>query len=52
VANHRDGGSDPTELLDSAQPVIYRPTGGHHTNHNHHSQPVMGAALRQFGLNR
>jgi len=39
--HHRDGGRDPTELLDSAQQVFYRPTGACHTSGNHPSQPVM-----------
>ena len=43
--HHRDGGPDPTELLDSAQPVIHRPTGACHTSRHHPSQPVMGGGL-------
>ncbi len=39
--HHRDGGPDPTELLDSAQQVFHRPTGACHTSGNHPSQPVM-----------
>jgi len=31
--HHRDGGSDPTELVASAQPALNRPTGACHTNH-------------------
>jgi len=31
--HHRDGGPDPTELLDSAQQVFDRPTGACHTSH-------------------
>ena len=31
--HHRDGGRDPTELLDSAQQVFHCPTGACHTSH-------------------
>jgi hypothetical protein len=40
VVAHRDGGTDPTELGQSVQPEIHRPTGGRHQG-NHRSQPVM-----------
>jgi len=45
---HRDGGTDPTELLKSARLVIYRPTGACNTGQHHPTQPVM----RKFGVSR
>jgi hypothetical protein len=40
---HRDGGTDPTELIKTARQVIYRPTGACNTNTalHHPTQPDM-----------
>jgi hypothetical protein len=38
---HRDGGTDPTELLIPARPVIYRPTRACNTELHHLTQPDM-----------
>jgi hypothetical protein len=38
---HRDGGKDPTALLDPARLVIYRPTGTSNIGLRHPSQPGM-----------
>jgi hypothetical protein len=40
-----NGGPDPTELLDSAQQVIHRPTGARHTSPTYPSQPFMAVGL-------
>ena len=44
VANHRDGGRDPTELADSAQPANTARPVGRHTSRKYPSQPVMGGS--------
>ena len=43
--HHRDGGPDPTQLVDSAQQVFHRPTGACHTSRKYPSQPVMGGLV-------
>ena len=51
--HHRDGGSDPTELVASAQPALNRPTGACHTNQIILPQPVMCGMVERdcVGLN-
>jgi len=45
---HRDGGTDPTELLLSAQPASHRPTGACNTNHIIPPSRIW-AALLEYG---
>jgi hypothetical protein len=45
---HRDGGTDPTELLKSARLVIYRPTGACNTGLHHPTQPDMYSDLTGY----
>jgi hypothetical protein len=40
---HRDGGTDPTELLESAQPGNRRPNGACNTALHHAAQPDVGS---------
>jgi len=42
VANHRDGGRDPTELELTVQPANTARPVGRHTSRKYPSQPVMG----------
>ncbi len=42
VANHRDGGRDPTELELTVQPANTARPVGRHTSRKYLSQPVMG----------
>jgi hypothetical protein len=45
---HRDGGTDPTELLKSARLVICHPTGACNTGLHHPTQPDMYSDLTGY----
>ena len=49
MANHRDGGRDPTELELTVQPANTARPVGRHTRGKYPSQPVMGGQWFQHG---